>query len=348
MARKRNITQLKIDAQIFTSCHNLFDMQNKINISKNDFLMNVLSPKYYNFKVKKANGSYRKIEAPDNSLKQIQAKLNYFLQAVYYFNQTKASFGFIVTPRNKKSTKNIVKNAEKHLGCKNMLKVDFKDFFHQIKSNQVYDIYTGKLFSFDKKTSNYLTKISIYKNRLPMGSPISPVLSNLYSISLDNTLQDWANNHNVIYTRFVDDLTFSSKTNQFNKHHFDEINAICLQHQLKLNTHKTKFYTEKDTKSVTGLILSDTVDIDPNFYKALDKNLQRLKAITEASILMNKLQNNDLLKKTKQIVYGQINFIGTVEGYNSSIYKEYVHKYTVSKNVVIDKLSENWIHFSYI
>lgn len=348
MPRKRNITQLKIEAKLFSSCHNLLDLQNKLRIPKNDILMNAMNVKYYRFKIRKSNGTFREIEAPDLSLKHLQSKLNYYLQAIYYLNQTKASYGYIITPRNKKSNKNIVKNAAQHLGANYMLKVDFKDFFHQIKQKDILNIFKSKYFLFDTKTSNYLAKLSTYNNRLPMGSPVSPVLSNFYTIPLDTALYNWASKNNISYTRFVDDLTFSSKTTEFTQEHFNQINTICISHKLKLNTYKTKFYKENDIKIVTGLVLSDTVDIQPEFYKALDKNLQRLKAVSETSFLMNNFQKNEFLKKFKQQVFGQINFIKTVEGHTSEIYKEYTQKYSFSKQVDVDKLSENWLNFSYI
>jgi len=346
--KKRNITQLKLEAQLFSSCKNLNDLQRKFKIAKNEIIMNALNPKYYQFKIRKHNGSYREIEAPDLALKQLQTKLNYFLQAVYYLNQTKASYGYIITPRNKKSTKNIVKNATQHLGCSYMLKADFKDFFHQIKQKDIFTIFNSNLFSFDKKTSNYLSKISTYNNRLPMGSPLSPVLSNFHTISLDNKLLKWANQNKLTYSRFVDDLTFSSKTKKITQKHFSQINNICVVNHLTLNKQKTHFYNKEDIKTVTGLLLSDTIDIQPDFYKALDKNLQRLKAIIEANILINNFQKNEVLNKFKQKIFGQINFIRTVEGHKSPIYKEYLEKYILSKQIDMDKLSENWMNFSYI
>lgn len=348
MSKRRNITKLKIDASIFSSCHNLGDLQQKLAIAKNDIVMTAFNVKYHHFNIRKPKGGFRKIEAPDDTLKKIQAKLNYYLQAVYYLNQTNASYGYIITPRNKKSKKNIVQNATKHLGCKYMLKVDFKDFFHQINTKNIASIYNADLFSFNKKTSNLLTRISVYKNRLPMGSPISPVLSNLHTIKLDNTLENWANNNGIMYTRFVDDLTFSSKDVVLTKKHFLAINTICLNHKLKLNETKTVFFNEKDTKLVTGLLLSDTIDIHPDFYNSLEKNITRLKHLFEASVLTNKIENNSLLKKFRQIVSGQLNFIRTVEGHNSDIYKSYKEKYLIAQQVDLDKLSENWLNFTYL
>jgi len=75
MTKRRNITQLKIDAKIFSSCINLYDLQNKIALPKNDILMQAMHIKYHHFKIRKPKGGYRLIEAPNLDLKFLQSKL---------------------------------------------------------------------------------------------------------------------------------------------------------------------------------------------------------------------------------------------------------------------------------
>ena len=84
-----------------------------------------------------------------------------------------------------------------------------------------------------------------YKGRLPMGTPTSPVLSNLAAIPLDNALTGWAGERGATFTRFVDDLTFSSTTAAFSPKYLKEITAICDEHRLNLNPFKTKFFRRK-------------------------------------------------------------------------------------------------------
>ena len=56
-----------------------------------------------------------------------------------------------------------------------------------------------------------------------------------------------------------------------------------------------------------------------------------MKNIFEAAILMSHFEDNPLLKKFKQEVQGQINFIGMVEGYQSAVFKEFLKKYKIKE-----------------
>ncbi|MDZ7743479.1 MAG: hypothetical protein U5Q03_17510 [Bacteroidota bacterium] len=54
-----------------------------------------------------------------------------------------------------------------------------------------------------------LLKLCTFNNRLTMGSPVSPALSNFAMISPDLEMLKIARGENVKFTRYVDDLTFS-------------------------------------------------------------------------------------------------------------------------------------------
>jgi len=347
MFAKRNIQQIKNDALLFSSCINLNDLQTKLSILKNEIILQGFQKQYYRFTVRKVNGGERTIESPSDSLKLLQRKLNYYLQAVYFLNQSSASYGYIISPKGKKSNKNIVKNAEQHLSCRYMLNVDFKNFFHQITQEDVAAIFTSPLFKFNKQTAQSLSKVCAFKKRLPMGAPTSPIISNLFTITLDQQLNNWAQTNSFTYTRFVDDLTFSSKTKEITPQHFSEIQHIAHANKLVFNTTKTKFLKVEHPKIVTGLLLQETVDIHPDFYKNLEEDLIRLKRIFESSVILKNLEQNTLLKTFKQEVFGQINFIRTVEGINSTIYQSYLNKYKQALTITEEVLSKRWIHFSY-
>lgn len=346
--RRRTLSEIRTDAHLLASCHNIDEVCKTIYVSKNEVLLNILHPKYSCFQLRKPNGNLREIEAPAEGLKSIQKQLNYFLQALYFEHQTSASHGYLICPKNEKSQKNILKNAESHLGNSYMLNADFKDFFHQIKLNDVVTIFSGQLLDFNQKDAFALAKLCVYKNHLPMGAPTSPVLSNLYAIPLDNDIQQWADSNQITYTRFVDDLTFSSDNEVFSQKHLDDIVQICSKYSLKLNDKKTSFKDPSDKKMVTGLILNQTVDIPPEFYNQLNKDLFRLKAVYEASILTRQLEHNNLLDKFKQEVQGQVNFIGMVEGYSNPEFRKYRQLFQQTFEVDDELFSKRWTSFSYI
>jgi len=344
----RTLDQIRMDAMMVADCKEIGDVQSKMKISGYDLQLYCLHPKYYSFSVLKSNGGTREIETPTAPLKELQRKLNYYLQAYYYQCQPASSYGYIISPKNRKNNKNIVRNAELHLGCSYMMQMDFEDFFHQISTSDVLDIFSTESLSFTKKAAYSLARVCTYNDHLPMGAPTSPVLSNLYTIELDKSLESWAGNNGITYSRFVDDLTFSSKDKEFTSQHCNEIQEICKKNNLVLNLKKTKISGPTDPKIVTGLMLNKTVDIHPEFYINLDKDLKRLKNIYEATLITGHIEDNPLLKKFKQEVQGQINFIGMVEGYGSAEFKDYRNRSHLALEADEELFSMRWTNFSYL
>lgn len=326
-------------------CKNLKQLSVLLGCTKNQLVLSAFNPMYYHFQVPKKNGDYRQIEAPSLELKTIQRRLNKYLQAVYYLNQSKVSYGYVVKTINDKNPKNIYTNALSHLGNGYMLNADFKDFFHQITLIDVTTIFKSHFFNFDTYTAHTLAKICCYNNRLPMGAPTSPVLSNLYSIALDTDLTNWADSQNITFTRFVDDLTFSSNTTPLSTIHFEKIKKIAAQYHLKFNATKTKFYGKKDLKTVTNLVLNKTVDIDAEYYIELEKDIIRLKNVMEVYHITGKVQNITFLKTFKQELFGKINFISIIEGKESKEFLHYLNSYYEALQPNND-LVQRWTKFS--
>ncbi len=344
--RKLYHFEVKEAAQRFLACENLVDLRN-IGIDTAKIKLLAINPPYYAFDIKKNNGQYRHIEAPEPHLKELQRQLNFYLQCIYFELQPSASFGYIIRVKDQNPWKNILQNAKAHLGTKYMLNVDFKDFFHQFSERRIQYLLQNAPFQFDKKTALVLAKFFTYNGRLPMGAPTSPALSNLGVIALDNALTAWASENELVYTRFVDDLTFSSPKSPITGALHDQIVDICESHQLFLNPNKTKFFGEFDTKKVTGLVINDTIDIDPAYYQELAHDLVRLRHLTEVSLLMDNHNKNELLRKFKQEVDGKVNFIGMIEGYNSPTFYEYRQKIKKALNPNLDALSSRWNNFNY-
>lgn len=343
--KKTTLNQVKQLSNQLNNCHNTQELATLLGCSKNQITLLSFEPEYYHFTVPKKDNKVRLIEAPSQNLKHFQRKLNDYLQAFYYLHQTTASQGYIIRPLGNTTNKGVYNNALAHLGNTYMMNADFKDFFHQIKTQDVSSIFSS-FFSFNKNTAHTLAKICTYKGRLPMGAPTSPALSNLYTIALDHELTKWSELHNAVYTRFVDDLCFSSKLTPFKQHHFNEIQEIALKHHLHFNPSKTKFLGKSTVKSVTGLLLKDTVDIDPEYYKELDKDILRLQHTVEVIYLTKDPLKQTFIKTYKQELMGKIGFIATIEGVNSPQYRNYINKYYQALEPPSDELVKRWTKFS--
>ena len=159
------------------------------------------SDNYKSFQLKKRGGGYRKILAPASALKIIQRKLNRILQLIYAPKLSVHGFTF---------GQNIVTNAKTHLRKSFVLNIDLKDFFPSINFGRVRGMFMGKPYHIPADASTILSQICCFENQLPQGAPTSPILSNMICAQLDSQLQWLAKTNRCMYTRYADDITFST------------------------------------------------------------------------------------------------------------------------------------------
>ena len=210
----------------------------------------------------------------------------------------------------------------------------------------MYEIFRNEPFNFSKNQANTLAKICTNKGRLPMGAPTSPVISNFACINLDKEIQTWANKNNITFTRFVDDLSFSSK-NIITQQHFKDIKKITDKYEFKIDAEKTKWYNKHQEKIVTGLIVKDKIELQEKYIIELEKDLDRLQKTIEVQIITGNINKPTASKKFKQEIMGKINFIATVKGYDSLQYENYLMKYETAINPPNKyELSMRWMDFN--
>ena len=117
-----------------------------------------------------------------------------------------------------------VKNALRHRGKKYNFTTDLSNYFPSITNKQVFDMFISNDFS--PKIARILTKLTTYKGKLPQGAPTSPTISNLVFVNTGLKLQAIANQNNLTFTTFIDDLTFSSNlTELLYPHELNEATA---------------------------------------------------------------------------------------------------------------------------
>lgn len=156
---------------------------------------------YIPYIIPKKSGDYRKIAAPCKTLKYIQRQIANFIYDEIDVKNCVHGFA---------RGKDIKTNANYHLKRKHILNLDLKDFFDSITVNRVYGVFHGHPFNFPEKLSSCLAKIATYHGSLTQGSPLSPIISTLVCRRLDNDLKSFAVKYGLRYSRYADDITFSS------------------------------------------------------------------------------------------------------------------------------------------
>lgn len=160
--------------------------------------------------------------------------------------------------------KSNITNAKEHKGKKYQFTTDLLNFYPGIKYNQVYRTYLSLGFSNHK--AHWLTKLTTWKYELPQGTSTSPQIANLVFRITDDKLILLCNKHKITYSRYVDDLTFSSQRDF--KPLIKEILSIITSDGFKINYRKTKY---EGYQTITGIKVLN------NFIDAPDKIKSKLK-----------------------------------------------------------------------
>jgi hypothetical protein len=317
-----------------------------LKIDRRRLMIMAEKPSYKTFSIPKKGGGEREIEAPYHSLKKVLSRLNYYLQSVYYFEKSSAAYGFIPGVSNDDDRRNVVTNAKKHLNKAYLLNIDLKDFFHTVSRDRVLQIFAGKPFNFKRDLPDLLADITTYKGRLPMGTPTSPVLSNFACRELDQALVNFAEDMLWIYTRYADDMSFSS--NQLiNAEKINSVRRIVKQQGFVINERKSKVFGPEDDKIVTGLLLTDKVSLAPDYLPKLEEEIKRLAEVMIAQNEQGQLSTKWVEQQKKQ-VRGRLNFVGFVLRRNDPRYQSLKDAFYTAINPPQEDFSAvSWRGFPY-
>jgi hypothetical protein len=234
---------------------------------------------YRRFSIKKKSGGKREILAPKKELKKIQNKI--YEDILKKVAPSDFSHGF-------RENYSIVTNAKIHLNAKVIYNIDLRNFFPSIKFGMVLKVfrdigYSGLIASllaalctipprrYLAKKNQWILKRSTYYNPqlhyLPQGAPTSPHLSNLACLFLDNELNHISNEFNFRYSRYADDLTFSSTGEEKISEEFrKKIRYYLRKYKLRVNWKKEKYHRKFKQRRITGIVVHKDYISLPRFW----------------------------------------------------------------------------------
>lgn len=234
--------------------------------------------RYRNFEIPKKSGGKRQISAPySQNYMHMLRYIAIILQSIY--QPSAHTMGFV-------PGKSIVDNAKAHVGMNYVFNIDLKDFFPSIEAPRIIARLEVKPFCFPWKVAKTIAAICTmrvqeegtepeekkYRYVLPQGSPASPILTNLMCEKLDFLLSGLAKRFGLNYTRYADDITFSSLHNVYQKgsDFRKELERIISEQGFTINPKKTRLNIVGFRQEVTGLTVShDKVNVARKYIKDL-------------------------------------------------------------------------------
>ena len=294
------------------------DLADELGISL-QFLTYILYSKrsencYRSFEIPKSSGGVRHINAPNDNLKYIQRKL-----AKLIWNHIKQIRGQDSIRANLSHAfekgKSIFTNARIHQRKRYVINVDLKDFFDSFNFGRVLGFFEkNRYFMLNHEMATVFAQLTCYKNCLPQGAPTSPIITNLICEILDIRLLNLAKSYRLDYTRYADDLTFSTNDkniiNRF-EDFYNDLNSEIERAGFKINTDKTRVLYKDSRQNVTGLVVNKKINIDRRYYK-------KVRAMTN-SLYRNGSFTIDGKPGTVNQLGGMLSFINQVEINNKEI-----------------------------
>ncbi|MGC2966082.1 reverse transcriptase domain-containing protein [Paraburkholderia aspalathi] len=304
---------------------------------KLNFLLYRLAPadRYKTKTIKKRNGNDRQLRVPVPLLKKIQKIIASELAKEYRPRQH--VYGYV-------KGKNIVQKARVHVAQKWVARVDLKDFFPSVNFGRVHGLFKGHPFHFNDEMATVLTQLVMDGNELPQGAPTSPIISNFICRSLDFELKRMAKEHRCLYTRYADDLVFSTNLKRLSPQICspaapdgvsiqanvgDSLRGLIERQGFKVNDAKTRIFDRSSRQQVTGITVNEKVNVSREYIRGLRAVLHVWQKFGEVPASLwffanHYKRNRPDWKSTppdfREVVRGRLAFVRFIKGADDTTY----------------------------
>lgn len=295
-------------------------------ISKKEVIAFSLSApyRYKIYQIPKRNSNkLRTIAHPSKELKFIQRIIVSYLSDILPVHDNAYAY---------KKGSSIKENAEIHLSTKYLLKMDFSNFFPSITPRLFFSKLKQANINLNENDELILENFLFLKSRrnsnlrLSIGAPSSPLISNFVMYFWDVEIQNICSNKGINYTRYADDLTFSTNNKNILFEIPELLQTILPKYslgKLRINNDKTVFSSKGHNRHVTGITLSNDNKL------SLGRERKRIISAMIHHFINNKLD----AAQTYQLI-GLLAFASYIE---AEFYQRMVQKYGIEN---IDKLKK--------
>lgn len=242
-----------------------------------------LGMKYTTFKIPKKSGGDRIISAPSPRLKRLQRSIADLLADCRKELEEKTPRKIVSHAFRKEAS--ISTNARQHRKRHYVLNLDLENFFPTFNFGRVRGYFIkNKDFALNPSVATVIAQIACDGTALPQGSPCSPIISDLLGHILDVRLLKLARKYKCTYSRYADDLTFSTNQADFPEKIAFQVDAGAsawalggeLLSQLdrlgfSANHKKTRMQYRGSQQVVTGLTVNERVNIRASYYRGARK-----------------------------------------------------------------------------
>ncbi len=237
--------------------------------------LRAVEPRYRSFEIPKRSGGHRTIDAPDDTLKEIQRRLQH--RVLHGLRAHPAVHGF-------EEGRSIVSNARPHVSKAVVINLDIRDFFNATRADRVFSYL--RAIGWSRAAAREIQRLTCHEGGLPQGAPTSPRLSTLVNYRMDARLAGLARKIGADYTRYADDLTFSLTDDSTRKVQgaVRAARAIVEDEGYELHADKLSVRRRHQRQEVTGLVVNERIHLPRETRRWLRAVEHRLRTTGECSL----------------------------------------------------------------
>lgn len=226
---------------------------------------------YTEFTIPKRSGGERTIHAPHWPTAVTQRRIKELLDEIY--RPSPRVMGFV-------KGKGIRSNAQFHVGKRLLLNIDLADYFGTVHFGRVRGRLMAPPYNLTNDVATTIAKLCTLNGFLPTGAPTSPMLANMVTSSLDGALTEYSRQSGCFYTRYADDITFSTNRSAFPSAMVQrssqsisgfelgsELRELIEVHGFEVQPSKTRLMNNSVRKEVCGVTCNERLNIRRNLYR---------------------------------------------------------------------------------
>ncbi|MFJ1328855.1 reverse transcriptase domain-containing protein [Capnocytophaga canimorsus] len=323
-----------------------------VGITKENIFFNTnpSNQRYRSFTIKKKTGGERVINAPKLLLVRTQKALSAIFTICMEIHPK--AMGFT-------EGKSVVTNAQLHIGKNYVYNIDLKVFFHSFKKWQIKRIFTQTSFQLPEEIANYLASLCVHtididgkkEQVLPQGAPTSPILTNILCKKMDIALDKLAKKYKATYSRYADDITFSSNKSVFNNPIFlQELEAIIHKNKLQINPKKTRLQKKTNRQEVTGITVNEKLNTTRKYVKQIRMWIYLIEkyGVEKAETIFRKdyIKEKGHIKCNKNpmfsVIGGKLLYLKMVKSQEDSTYQKLAQRFDKICGFNVDAILDVW------
>jgi RNA-directed DNA polymerase len=236
--------------------------------------------------------------------------------------------------------RSIISNARCHTRKQFVFGADLTNFFDSITQDMVARA-LHDIMGWSRADTEFVAELCCYRGTLPQGAPTSPLLSNLICYPLDERLQNIAIRLSCDYSRYSDDLYFSTRERCFPRElgiasgwgrarvarAGSALEEAVQSMGFRINACKTRLQPRDHRQIVTGLVVNNGVSVKSGYLRMLRAALSNWNTYGLDAVLLDFADREP--RKIPEALRGMIEYVGQVHGKTAPAYTRLINQFNI-------------------